>query len=95
MKIKGAHHRGTYHQQSRAVVAAAYTNPGVRCWRCHLTYAEYAMRHGERAARWTAGHVNDSEIGGLLLPEHHRCNSSAGATYGNRRRSRNRTSRRW
>jgi hypothetical protein len=95
MKLKASHHRGTYHQHSRAVVFAARAHPGTRCWRCHLTFDEYAARYGQRAAAWTAGHVNDGEVGGQLLPEHHRCNSSAGATSGNLGRSRNRTSRLW
>lgn len=92
---KALHHRGSYHVRSRRVVAQAWLNPDTRCWRCGLTHDEYAAVHGARAARWTAGHLIDGQIDGDLAPEHTRCNSSAGATAGNRRRTRNRTSRNW
>ena len=93
--MKALHHRRTYHVQSRRIVAYARANPDTRCWRCHLTHDEYAARHGASAARWTAGHTTDGEIDGELRPEHAHCNYSAGATHGNRRRTRNRTSRNW
>jgi hypothetical protein len=93
-KVKGPHHRGDYHVRSRRLVAAAYQHSDVRCWRCGLTHSEGVQRYGPRGAAWTAGHVVDGQVGGLLLPEHHHCNSSAGAVMGNKRRT-PRTSRVW
>lgn len=81
-----AHHAGTYAVHARAVRAAANANPDTRCWRCHLTHAEYAAIHGPRAATWTAGHIIDGQVNGHLAPEHARCNHSAGAAHGNRMR---------
>jgi len=72
------HHQGGYARQARLVRAAANANPLTRCARC-----------GELARRgdpWTAGHVNDGEVGGQLRPEHRSCNASAGAAYGNQLR---------
>jgi hypothetical protein len=88
-KVKGPHHRGTFHVQGRHVRQSAYANPATKCWRCGLTLADYAKQHGTQAARWTAGHVRDGEVGGVLLPEHFRCNVQAG------NRARNPTSEDW
>lgn len=87
--IKAAHHRGTYQAYARRVVEAAYNNPGTICRRCGYTFDQYAQRQGAARAKWTAGHVNDGEIGGLLVPEHAHCNYSAGAIAGNRKRTTN------
>lgn len=86
-KVKGPHHRGAYGRTARAVTQSAYASPQTRCWRCGLTLADYAKQHGTRAARWTAGHVRDGEVGGPLAPEHARCNFRAGASMGNRKRN--------
>lgn len=86
MKRKAPHHRGDYHVRSRRLVASAYTNPDIRCWRCGLTHLEAVQLYGQRGAAWTAGHLIDGDIGGPLLPEHAHCNYSAGATAGNQRR---------
>lgn len=72
------HHHGTYHRRAAHLRAAANANPDTRCWRCGLTRAEYAAAHGERAARWQAGHVVDGQVNGELRPEHARCNIIAG-----------------
>lgn len=93
--MKPPHYAGSYHVRSRQLKAHANANPETRCWRCGLTRNEYAAIHGDRPARWTAGHIHDGEVEGPLMPEHHRCNSSAGATMGNQRRQRNQTSRQW
>ena len=73
-KVKAAHHKGSYHVQSRHVRTLAYANPSTLCWRCGKTLPE----HGPRA-RWTAGHVIDGQIGGELRPEASTCNYAAGA----------------
>jgi hypothetical protein len=88
-KIKPPHYRGSYHVTSRKVRLAAWSDPGYRCPRCGMTFAEYAAVNGERAARWQAGHVRDGEVGGVLRPEHARCNIQAGL------RARNPTSEDW
>jgi hypothetical protein len=80
------HHQGSYPRRAAALRAAAGANPHTVCWRCGMTYAEYAARHGAKAARWQAGHTTDSQVNGQLLPEHARCNASAGAAHGNRLR---------
>lgn len=95
-----AHHAGTYATDARLVRAQAWADPATRCWRCHLTHAEYATLHGDRAARWTAGHVVDGQVGGELKPEHARCNYSAGTRLLNaiqrgRPRTRNQHTRTW
>lgn len=81
------HHAGPYARQARNLRAAANANPDTRCWRCHLTHAEYAAIHGTTAAAWQAGHVVDGQANGQLAPEHARCNHSAGASHGNRLRA--------
>ena len=83
---KPAHYRGSYHVRSRAVRQAAYANPDTRCWRCGLTLAECRPHRNGKPARWTAGHVLDSNPNSPLLPECSPCNKSAGASYGNRLR---------
>lgn len=82
-KARG-HYGGDYRHRAAAVRRAAYANPDARCWRCGLTLAE-AQASDPRVA-WQAGHVVDSEVNGLLRPEHSNCNASAGASYGNARR---------
>lgn len=37
---KAPHHKGTHHQRSAKIRAAAYANPDTRCWRCKKTLAE-------------------------------------------------------
>ena len=77
-KSKGAHHRGTYHVDSRRVRAAANANPGTTCWRCGRTLAEHPPHHTGKPATWHAGHVNDGEINGTLRAEASTCNIAAG-----------------
>ena len=72
------HYTGNYDRRARAVRATALANPNTPCWRCGWTYAAYAAVHGERAARWVAGHTVDHDNTAPLAPEHHRCNSVAG-----------------
>lgn len=79
---KGLHHQGSYQRASERVRAAAYANPNTLCRRC----GEPLQPSVKGKDRWTAGHVIDGQIGGALSPEHHGCNSSAGATMGNKRR---------
>lgn len=72
------HHQGSYARRARQLRTAAAANPTVTCWRCGRTWADYANEHGEKAAAWQAGHVNDGEIEGELRAEHARCNAQAG-----------------
>ena len=92
-----AHHSGRYHAQAKAVRAAANADPTTRCWACGRTLAEHPPHRNGSPARWTAGHVNDGQVGGPLLPEASTCNFSRGARMGNaRRRMANlNTSREW
>ena len=84
--MKPAHYRGSYHVQARRVREAAYADPTTRCWRCRLTLPECKPHRNGKPARWTAGHLIDSDPTSPLLPECSPCNKSAGATYGNRLR---------
>lgn len=73
------HYSGDYKRRARLVRQAAQVNPSTRCWRCGRTQAEHKRR-------WQAGHVIDGEVSGLLLAECEQCNTSAGASAGNRKR---------
>lgn len=93
-KVKAAHHRGSYQVAAARVRALANANPATRCWRCGLTLAE--VRTSKPQARWTAGHLNDGQVGGPLAPECSPCNYGNGAARGNRMREPQPwTSRRW
>ena len=83
---KPAHYRGNYHVRSRQIRDAAYADPTTRCWRCHRTLPECRPHRNGKPARWTAGHLIDSDPTSPLLPECSPCNKSAGARYGNRLR---------
>jgi hypothetical protein len=78
------HHAGNYARRAANVRRAAHANPDTICWRCGLTLDQFAAIHGWKAAQWQAGHTRDGEVGGLLLPEHARCNAQAGAHLRNR-----------
>lgn len=71
-------HAGSYPRQAKQVRDRANANPTTRCWRCGRTQAEHK-------APWQAGHVIDGV--GPLAPECTTCNTSHGATRGNRMRS--------
>lgn len=79
-------HSGTYLVQSRKVRERAAANPATRCWRCGLMLHQCRPHRNGKPARWTAGHVRDSDPTSPLLPECSPCNKSAGAAYGNRLR---------
>ena len=81
------HYRGDYNRRARAVRQAAWLNPDTRCWQCGRTQAE----HGRK---WQAGHVIDGQANSLLRPECEPCNTSRGATRGNRMRGQG-TTRDW
>ena len=89
-KTKAPHHRGRYHQQSRALVAAAYADPNTRCAKCGRTLAQHPPTKTGNPPRWSAGHVIDGQINGPLQPEVLSCNSRAGAALGNHQRAMNR-----
>ena len=59
-KVKGAHHRGTYHVDSRKVREAANRNPNTRCWRCGLTLDQARTKWGPHV-HWQAGHVRTGD----------------------------------
>lgn len=82
---KAAHHRGDYQKRAAKVRARANADASTTCWRCGLTLAQCRTKTG-KPARWTAGHVIDSNPDSPLLPECSTCNYSAGAKLGNRRR---------
>ena len=85
-----SHYSGSYARRAAAVRAAAYADPDTGCWRCGLTLAE----HGP-GATWDAGHVRDGDPTSPLMAEASRCNRSAGAIAGNRRRIGLRPTRNW
>lgn len=81
-KTKGPHHKGTFHQESARIRAAAYADPTTRCWRCGRTLEQ--VRKVKPHAKWTAGHLIDSTPGAPLAAECSPCNYSHGAALGNR-----------
>ena len=87
------HHSGTYHVQSKRVRDAAYRDPGTRCWRCRLTLDQCKPHRNGKPARWTAGHLIDGQVNGVLLPECSTCAATSGARYGNRLRGARRAAR--
>jgi 5-methylcytosine-specific restriction endonuclease McrA len=88
---KRAHYRGDYARRSAVVRAHAYSNPLTKCWRCGRTLDE--VRATNPTATWQAGHLVDGAVNGDLRAECQPCNSSAGASMGNRKREPR--SRRW
>lgn len=81
-KPKPAHYKNGYDTRARQVREAAAANPGTLCWRCGKTLAQHPPHKNGKPARWQAGHVNQGEIGGLLLPEASTCNTGHGARLG-------------
>ena len=96
-----AHHRDPqFIRTGRIVRAAANANPRAICWRCGLTLAQHAKHKTGKPARWQAGHTIDGVNGpawlhvttlppkgvALIAPEASTCNTSHGASAGNRRR---------
>ena len=86
------HYAGTYQRRAAWVRARARSNPNTRCWRCGEPLATCGPNRNGRnrngtPATWQAGHLVDSDPSSPLAPECSACNASAGATYGNQRRS--------
>lgn len=73
-----AHYRGTYQAEAKRIRALANADPTTRCWRCARTLAEHPNHHNGKPPTWTAGHVNDAQVGGPLAPEASTCNYSHG-----------------
>lgn len=90
--MAGVHHTGPYRSRARAVVAAANADPSTLCWRCKRTLAQHPPHKTGQQARWTAGHINDGQINGPLLPEASTCNYTAGAKLGRARQLNNKLS---
>ena len=81
-----AHHADpTYRSAAAHVRAQAYANPSTTCWRCGLTLDE--ARRIRPNETWQAGHLVDGDLSAGLMPEHARCNASAGAKALNAKRS--------
>lgn len=85
--VKPLHYQGRYHVQARHVRQAANNNPNTRCWRCGLTLQQHAPHKSGQPAKWTAGHLIDSDPTSPLLPEASTCNYKAGARHGNAQRT--------
>lgn len=86
MSSRKPHHRPGDARIARIICLRADADASYRCWRCGLTKREHAAIHGERAAKWTAGHTEDGNRASTMLAEHALCNYRAGAHYGNARR---------
>lgn len=99
----GRHHRGRRYTDAAAVIRrTAAANPHAVCWRDGLTLDEHPPHRNGQPATWTAGHTVDGSTtwqpwtsvtkvppdGDWLAPEASTCNSSSGASAGNRRRNR-------
>lgn len=96
------HHRDPrFVKLGRIVRRAAHANPRAICWRCGRTLAQHEPHRNGKAQRWQAGHTIDGALGpawldverrppvdkAFIAPEASRCNTSAGASAGNHRRS--------
>lgn len=77
--------QGGYHVEARACRTRAWADPDTRCRRCHRTIDQCFHKDGT-PGRWTAGHVVDGEVGGLLAPECSPCAAESGARRGNQMR---------
>lgn len=82
-----------YRRRRQQLVVWAMSHPDdARCWQCGQTLAtcgpnrDGRHRNGARA-KWTAGHVVDSDPTSALALECSPCNYRRGAEHGNRRRS--------
>jgi len=71
------HHTGTFHVQSRKIREAAYDDPNTPCWRCQRTLAQHPPHRNGTPASWHAGHAQDGQVEGALLPEASTCNQQA------------------
>ena len=91
--MKKPHHSGTYHQDSRKLVALARANdPYTVCWRDGLPLDHHPAHHNGKPPTWTAGHTIDGNSaatpwtnvtqqpppGNWLAPEASTCNYSHG-----------------
>ncbi len=73
-----------YRKLAPLVRAAANADPSTRCRRCGLTLVERRRTHPRDV--WQCGHPDrPGDVG--YAPECRSCNTSAGATDGNKRRS--------
>lgn len=81
-----AHYRGRYAADAAAVRAAAYARPNTRCMSPTCKHDNGTLAEHRPGARWTAGHVVDSQIGGRLQPEVDECNFAAGGRLSHQRR---------
>jgi len=84
---KAPWHTGSYQVTAARVRAYAYAHPETRCLRCQRTLAQHPPLRNGKPDRWTAGHIVDGQVGGPLAPETLGCNTSAGATQGNKKRN--------
>lgn len=90
--VKAPHHKGTYHQQSARVRAAANADPDTQCWKCGRTLAQ--ARRFKPKAHWCAGHVIRGQEGGDLLAECSICSNAEGGRT-RTRKSKRRSPRSW
>ena len=93
-------HGTNYRRLAPLVVRWARTHPDARCWRCGNTIDQCRPHRNGKPARWTAGHLKDGQPDTTLTltslaPECSPCNSSAGASFGNRGRVEPRTKALW
>jgi hypothetical protein len=84
---KAAHHRGQHDRIARTLNKAAHANPNTLCWRCHNTLATCGPNHNGThqngtPATWHAGHTPTG-----YQHECSPCNTTDGATKGNRQRT--------
>jgi len=65
------HYGGSYRSRADRLKAEARADPSTRCWRC-------GRLADPKLGDWTAGHVRDGDPTSPLMPEHAKCNFSAG-----------------
>lgn len=77
MHSKALHYRGSYYTRSENLRVAANADLSTRCWRCGRLSAE--LERDPSLGPWQAGHLRDGDATSPLMPEHRKCNASAGA----------------
>lgn len=73
------HYEGDYQARRDVLVKAAYADPTTTCWRCGLTFAEFAAQFPRKHAKWHADHVVPGSRLSPLRPAHASCNTEDGA----------------
>ena len=78
--------RGDYQRRARAIKLTAHSDPTTRCGLCGRTLDQHPHTKTGNPPTWTADHIRPGDETSPLQAAVWSCNSSAGASMGNRRR---------